>query len=152
RQTYDGLIQAASERGEVVIPVSEPETREIARVVGIGAVKYADLSQNRTSDYRFVPEKMTALEGNTSAYLQYAYVRNRSIFRIVEVDIEALRRNPPPVELGTAQERQLAVALLRYPEALSAVALDYRPNLLTAYLYDLAGVYSTFFRHCRVLQ
>jgi arginyl-tRNA synthetase len=140
------------ERGEEVPDLSDQEKRQIAEVVGIGAVKYADLSQNRTSDYKFSWEKMLAMDGNTATYMQYAYARNRSIFRKGCEDPEALRAEPPPVLLQARYERALAVQLLRFHEALDAAAADYRPSFITAYLWDLAKTYSGFFQNCPVLK
>ena len=128
------------------------ERRAIHEVVGIGAVKYADLSQNRTSDYRFSLKKMLAMDGNTATYMQYAYVRNRSIFRRGNVDVLSLRRNPPPVILSTSEERALALQLLRFHDAMTAAAAEYKPSLITAYLWDLAKTYSGFFQNCPVLK
>ncbi len=128
------------------------ERRNIAEVVGMGALKYADLSQNRTSDYVFSFDKMCALDGNTAPYLQYAYARVRSIFRKGNVNIEALRATDAPIVFAHPAERQLGVALLRFSETLDDVVKDYRPNLLTSYLYDLAKTYSTFFENCPVLK
>jgi arginyl-tRNA synthetase len=149
---YEANRQDRLARGEEVPEFSAEELKKIHEVVGIGAVKYADLAQNRTSDYVFDAAKMTALEGNTATYMQYAYVRNRGIFRKGEVDEQALRADPPLPELGTPHERALAVQLLRFSEALSAAAADYRPNLITAYLWDLAKAYSGFFENCPVLK
>jgi arginyl-tRNA synthetase len=140
------------ERGEGAMGLSEDELRHIHQVVGIGAVKYADLSQNRTSDYLFDWDKMLAMDGNTATYMQYAYARNRSIFRKGNEDPAAIRANPPPVLLETPEERALAVQLLRFPEALDAAAADYRPSLITTYLWDLAKTYSGFFQNCPVLK
>jgi arginyl-tRNA synthetase len=151
REVYERLCREAKERGEEVLSLGEEE-RQVHEVVGIGALKYADLSQNRTSDYRFDPAKMTSLEGNTATYMQYAYARNRSILRESEVNEAQLRASPPVPELGTAHERALALQLLRFSEALAAAAADYRPNLITAYLWDLSKVYSGFYQNCKVLK
>src|SRR5260370_22523553 len=103
------------------MPLAEQLPREeraqIAEIVGLGAVKYADLSQNRTSDYVFEWSKMLAKDGNTATYMQYAYARNRSIFRKGNVDVEQLRKNLPPILLHTPEERALAAQLVRFPEA-----------------------------------
>ena len=115
-------------------------------------MKYADLSQNRTSDYKYDPDKMMAMDGNTGTYMQYAYVRNRGIFRKGEVDPAALRDRPPAVLLETPEERGLAVQLVRFEEALTVAAADCKPNLVTAYLWDLAKTYSGFFQNCPVLK
>lgn len=138
--------------GEEALELSDQEKRDIHEAVGIGAVKYADLAQARTSDYRFVLEKMTSTEGNTATYMQYAYARNRSILRKSEEDETKLRNQPPLPDLATPHERALALQLLRFPEALEAASADYRPNLITAYLWDLAKTYSGFFTNCPVLK
>ena len=132
--------------------LSEDDRRRVAEVVGIGAIKYADLSQNRTSDYVFSYDKMLATTGNTATYMQYAYARVRSIFRKGGVDIDQLRAQGAPILLGTPAERALGVELLRLSEAIDLALADYRPNQLTAYLFDLANRYSTFFEHCPVLK
>jgi arginyl-tRNA synthetase len=152
RGVDERLHQEALTRGEDVFELTAEEERQVHEEVGIGAVKYADLSQNRTSDYRFDVSKMTAMEGNTATYMQYAYVRNRGIFRKGEVDEAPLRANPPLPDLGTPHERALALQLLRFSEALEAAGADYRPNLITAYLWDLAKAYSGFFQNCPVLK
>src|SRR5262249_26680013 len=151
-KVYQENRQQRLARGEEVPELSPEELRTVYEVVGIGAVKYADLAQNRTSDYCFDLEKMTSTDGNTATYMQYAYVRNRGIFRKGGVDVEALRADPPPVLLETPYERALALQLLRFPEALDAAAADYRPNLITAYLWDLSRAYSGFFENCPVLK
>jgi arginyl-tRNA synthetase len=152
REVYERLRLEAIERGEEVLDLSQAEQKQVHEAVGIGAVKYADLSQNRSSDYRFDVGKMTSTEGNTSTYMQYAYARNRSILRKSEVDEAQLRANPPLPDLSTPHERALALQLLRFSEALEAAAADYRPNLITAYLWDLSRVYSGFFQNCPVLR
>jgi arginyl-tRNA synthetase len=132
--------------------LSETDRDEIARVVGIGALKYADLSQNRTSDYEFSYEKMLATEGNTATYMQYAYARVRSIFRRGKIDIDALRRDRSSQIVFThPAERALGLCLLGLSDALELVLADCRPNQLTAYLFDLATRYSTFYQSCPVL-
>lgn len=151
-QVFAELEQQARERGEELPVFSDEEKREVYQVVGIGAVKYADIAQARTSDYKFDLAKMTATDGNTATYMQYAYVRNRGIFRKGEVDEAEFRQTPPLPELPTPYERALAMALLRFPEALAAATADYRPNLITAYLWDLSRTYSGFFTNCPVLK
>ena len=141
-------------------PEISPQKRaEIAEGVGIAALKYADLSQNRTSDYVFSYDKMLAMNGNTATYMQYAYARVRSIFAKGNFDAEALRVSdaainltPPEKKAEREAERALALELLRFAEALDLTAADYRPNQLTAYLFELANRYSTFFEHCHVLR
>ncbi len=163
--------------------LSDRQRRQVAESVGIAALKYADLSQNRTSDYVFSYDKMLAMSGNTATYMQYAYARVRSIFAKGNIDVAALRAGTVPVFSGTVPvfvsaktglspssppsppqpagapilldspaERALAVELLRFSEALEMTAADYRPNQLTAYLFDLANRYSTFFEQCHVLR
>ena len=150
-QVYEAARQEAVARGEE-LPEASQETRTIHEVVGLGAVKYADLSQNRTSDYKYDPDKMMAMDGNTGTYMQYAYARNRSIFRKGEVDPTALRREPPTPRLEKPEERALAAQLVRFEEALTVAAADYKPNFVTAYLWDLAKTYSGFFQNCPVLK
>lgn len=152
KRVHDRLTQEALARGEEEMPLSEVEKQQIHEAVGIGAVKYADLSQARTSDYRFDLEKMTSTEGNTATYMQYAYVRNRGICRKAGIDEHLLRREAPRPDLSTAHERAMAVKLLQLSEALDGAAADYRPNLITAYLWDLSRVYSGFYQSCPVLK
>ena len=128
---------------------------ETARRIGLGALVYADLSQNRESDYVFSFDKMLAMNGNTATYMQYAYARVRSIFTKGNIDVAALRRLPEEPSsfcLTTPQERALALELLKFDEAMESAIRDYRPNVLTAYLYELANRYSHFFEHCPVLK
>ncbi len=131
---------------------TDAEKQNIAAAVGIGAVKYADLSQNRTTDYKFDFAKMLAMEGNTATYMQYAYARCRAIFRKGEVDEARFRTSPPAVMITHAAERALALQLLRFPEAVEVAAADYLPHLITAYLWDLAKCFSGFFENCPVLK
>jgi arginyl-tRNA synthetase len=138
--------------GHDVPVLNEEEKREIAEVVGTGAVKYADLCQHRTTDYVFDIEKMTGTDGNTAAYMQYAYARCRAIFRKGEVDETRFRAEPPTVILMQPAERALAMQLLRFPEALDTAAADYVPHLITVYLWDLAKSFSNFFENCPVLK
>jgi arginyl-tRNA synthetase len=140
------------EQGLDVPELSPAELRNVHDAVGLGAVKYADLSQNRLSDYVFDPVKMTATEGNTATYMQYAYARNRSIFRKGDEDAARFRANPPLPSLGQPEERALALQLLRFGEVLEAAAAEYKPNAITAYLWDLAKAYSGFFVNCPVLK
>ncbi|HQR07464.1 MAG TPA: arginine--tRNA ligase [Gemmatales bacterium] len=130
----------------------EAERQKIAEVVGIGAVKYADLCQNRSSDYLFSWEKMLAMQGNTGAYMQYAYARIRSIFRKVGVTAESIRQTAPAISLKEPQERTLALAVLRFPEALDAALAEYKPSAITQYLWDLANAFSSFFEKCHVAR
>jgi len=132
--------------------MNDADRRHVAETVGIGAIKYADLSQNRTTDYVFSFDKMLQLTGNTAAYMQYAVARVEGIFTKGGVDREALRRGCSGLRLADPKERALALELLRFGEALEDVENDSRPNVLTAWLYDLAGCYSTFYDSLSVLK
>jgi arginyl-tRNA synthetase len=123
---------------------------EIARVVGLGAVKYADLLPNRQSDYVFSWDKMLALQGNTAPYLQYAYTRIRSIFRKSETS--NIQHPTSNIQLAAPEEIALAKHLLNFGLTLEAVAEEYRPNFLCNYLYELAGKFTSFYENCPVLK
>jgi len=151
-QVYRVNRSAALERGDDSPELPPEELCRVAEAVGVGAVKYADLSQNRTSDYVFDWDKMMAMDGNTATYMQYAYARVHGIFRKGNVSPEGLRANPPALSLESPFERALAVQLLRLNESLDAAAADYVPNAITAYLWDLAKSYSGFFQNCPVLK
>jgi arginyl-tRNA synthetase len=150
------LLDEATERALAVVTEKNPEMPEqirntIARAVGIGAVKYADLSQNRTTDYVFSWQKMLAMTGNTAPYMQYAYVRVQSIFRKAGIGSEFVgATHASPLQHST--ELDLAKHILRFTETLQAVADDDKPNWLTSYLYDLAGKFSAFYDNCPVIQ
>jgi arginyl-tRNA synthetase len=150
------LDEAVSKAREVVDQNSshlpEEERARVAEVVGIGAVKYADLSQNRLSDYVFDLDRMVAMNGNTATYLQYAYARTRSIFRKGETSPEAIRASRPPIFISHPLERALGLALLRLPETLESAASELKPNVLTDYLFGLANLFSSFFEECPVLK
>jgi arginyl-tRNA synthetase len=149
------LLDEAEERAFKIVSEKSPELpetqrREIARVIGLGAVKYADLLPNRQSDYVFSWDKMLALQGNTAPYLQYAYARIRSIFRKSETsNIEHRTSN---IELKESEEIALAKHLLDFGLSLEAVAEEYRPNFLCNYLYELAGKFTGFYENCPVLK
>ncbi len=151
-EKYDLTLAERRERGEDVPEVSATERCAIAEAVGLGAVKYADLSSHRTSDYKFLWDKMLATDGNTATYMQYAYARCRSIIRKAGVAPESLAANPPPVLLVEPAERALGLQLLRFEETLTAAATEYLPHYLTAYLWDLAKSYSVFYQNCSVLK
>jgi arginyl-tRNA synthetase len=151
-QVYGANRKAALERGEDNPELAPEELRRVTEAVGIGAVKYADLSQNRTSNYVFDWDKMLAMDGNTATYMQYAYARVHGIGRKGNVAPEAVRANPPALSLEQPQERALAVQLLRLNEALDAAAAEYLPNVITSYLWDLAKTYSGFYQNCPVLK
>src|SRR5262249_39263132 len=128
------------------------ERRRVAEAVGLGAIKYADLSQNRLSDYVFDWNKMMAMNGNTGAYLQYAYARVQNIFRKGGITAESIRVARPAIALSHPAERALAVRMLRLSEVLELAALELKPNILSDYLFDLANAYSTFYDECPVLK
>lgn len=129
------------------VEMPEAERRGIATAVGIGAVKYADLSKNRNSDYVFNWDSMLSFEGNTAPYLQYAYTRISGVFRKVgEWDRQA------PITLSEPAERMLALELARFADAVHGVARDTMPHYLCAYLYELAGQFMRFYEACPVLK
>jgi len=153
------LLDEAVERAKDVVEKKNPELDagkkvKIAAAVGIGAVKYADYSNNRTSDYVFSFDKMLAMEGNTAPYMQYAYARIKSIERKAQsknVDIETELAGLKELSLTEPAELDLAKHIIRYGEAIASTAGDYRPNYLTSYLYELAQKFSTFYSSCPVL-
>ncbi len=148
----EGVAEARKVVDEISSELDEAERRNVAEAVGLGAIKYADLSQNRLSDYVFDWKKMLAMNGNTGAYLQYAFARIQSIFRKGGLTPEAIRARKPPILLTHPAERALAVRLLRLPETLELAASELKPNILTDYLFDLANAFSTFFEECPVLK
>lgn len=129
---------------------TQDEIRDIAEAVGIGAVKYADLSQNRQSDYVFSWDKMLAMEGNTAPYMMYAYARIRSIYRKGAEESRDLAAGR--VQLVEPAERVLARQVLRLPETLEGAAVGLRLNIITEYLYNLAGAFMSFYEACPVLK
>ena len=149
-----GRMQQAGDgdQGRAGPGMDAAEQRHVAEIVGIGAIKYADLCQNRTTDYVFSFDKMLQLTGNTAAYMQYAVARVEGIFAKGGIDRVALRQSVQSVSLSTPHERALALELVRFGEALEDVEIDYRPNVLTAWLYDLAGCYSSFYDALPVLK
>ncbi len=138
--------------GHELPELSDAEKRDVAEVIGIGSVKYADLNCHRTTDYIFNLDRMLAKEGNTATYMQYAYARCRAIFRKGDVAEAPFRDGSTPVTLDHPAERALALALLRLPEALASAAADLTPHLVTAYLWDVAKSFNVFFDSCHVLQ
>jgi arginyl-tRNA synthetase len=129
--------------------LNEEEKRNIARVVGIGAIKYAELSKNRITDYIFDWDSMLSFEGNTAPYLQYAYTRIRSIFRRENIEAADLTGS---FSLTEPAEIQLAVKLLQLNEAINSVIEDYQANVLCNYLFELAGIFMGFYEKCPVLK
>jgi arginyl-tRNA synthetase len=154
------LLDEAVERAKTVVEEKNPDLpaeqkAQIANAVGIGAVKYADYCNNRTSDYVFSFDKMLAMDGNTAPYMQYAYARIKSIERKAQskgVDISAELGGIESIDLTEPAELDLGKHLMRYGEAVESAAADYRPNYLTAYLYELAQKFSTFYTNCPVLD
>ena len=147
--TQKNAEDVALDRAE---PLSDEQKKDIAHKVGIGAVKYADLAQNRTSDYVFSWEKMLSLAGNTAPYMQYAYARVRSIFRKGGEEGETHRADASPIPLVAPEELALGKMLLRFPETLQRTLDGYQPNVLAAYLYDLAQAFTAFYEACPVLK
>jgi arginyl-tRNA synthetase len=158
-----GLLDEAERRALAIVSenddakpspeLSADERANVARIVGIAAIKYADLAHNRTSDYIFSYDKMLATKGNTATYMQYAYARVRSIFRKGDVNIDALRRDGMARIVFThPSERALAIGLLSLEESLDSMLAGYYPHHLTTYLFDVATRYSTFYQECDVLK
>ena len=140
------IIQGIEEKG---LDIDPSEIREVARKVGIGAVKYADLKQNRNSDYQFDWDKLVAFSGNAGPYLQYAHARIRSIFAKGN---EKLELALGPIELRTPEEVALGRVLLRFGDVVHQAAASYLPHLLCDHLYALAGAFSRFYQQCPVLK
>ena len=128
--------------------LSDAEKDEIARIIGGGSVKYAELSQNRLTDYKFSWDKMLSLQGNTAPYLLNAYVRTRSIFRKLDVEVTLT----DDLAITEPAERALAMKLAQFAENAHDILDDHRPNLLANYLYELASAYHAFFEACNVLR
>ena len=148
------LLVEAVQRAEKLVreknsTLNEEEIKTIAKKVGIGAVKYADLSITRTNDYIFDWDAMLSFEGNTAPYLQYAYTRIRSIFRKAKIDAKTLSS---PIIITENQEKILALKLLQFDEVIDQVAIDCYPHTLCSYLYELASAFMTFYEHCPVLK
>lgn len=143
-EAIDRAAAVVSDRAEL----SEDEKAQVAEVIGVGAVKYAELSQHRMTDYKFSWDKMLALQGNTAPYLINAYVRTRAIFRKLDGKVELTE----DLELTEPTERALALKLSQMAETAHDVLLDFRPNLLASYLYELANTYHSFYEVCPVLR
>jgi arginyl-tRNA synthetase len=147
------LLEEAIMRAKALVVEKNPELDEdevekIGRIVGIGAIKYAELSQHRLTDYVFSWSKMLSFQGNTAPYLQNAYVRSRSIFRRLKEPFHP----PSRIELGEPAEEKLAKKLLQFGEVVPAVLDGFRPNVLANYLYELAAEYHVFYEQCPVLS
>jgi arginyl-tRNA synthetase len=134
------------------LEMSDAEKRTIAEIVGLGAIKYADLCHNRTSDYEFNIDQMVQLEGNTSAYIQYSYARSCSILRNAEVNPTEEWVARSQLQLVEPAERDLALQLLQFEEALLGCLDGYYPSVLANYLYGLAKQFAIFFDRCPVLK
>ncbi|WP_414164073.1 arginine--tRNA ligase [Superficieibacter sp. BNK-5] len=149
------LLDEALERARRLVAEKNPEMpadelETLANAVGIGAVKYADLSKNRTTDYIFDWDNMLAFEGNTAPYMQYAYTRVLSVFRKAQIDEQQLLNTT--VRISEDREAQLAARLLQFEETITVVAREGTPHVMCAYLYDLAGLFSGFYEHCPILN
>jgi arginyl-tRNA synthetase len=149
------LLDEAETRAVAIAKEANPdlETQQqenIGRVVGIGGLKYADLSQHRASDYKFSYEKMLAMKGNTATYLQYSYARVQGILRRMETDLDELRSSAGPLVFEEDVERTLAVKLVRFGESLDEVLVEYKPNLLCNYLFELTQTFFQFYDQCSV--
>jgi arginyl-tRNA synthetase len=147
------LLDEAERRAQTLVDEKSPDLpeeqrRAIARAVGVGAIKYADLSKDRVGDYTFSFDQMLSMDGNTAPYLQYAYARVRSIFR----KAGAGPATHAEVRLDAQQEVALAKHILRFADVLHLVARELKPHYLTTFLYDLATTFSAFYEHCPVLQ
>ena len=148
------LLDEAVERAHALVSEKNPEMsaqelKDLSEVVGIGAVKYADLSKSRTTDYIFDWDNMLAFEGNTAPYMQYAYTRVLSVFRRAGIDADSLSGD---IVLTEEREAQLATRLLQFEEVITQVARDGTPHVMCAYLYELAGQFSGFYEHCPILS
>ena len=149
----EAVTRAAHVAKENNADLDEKGCRAIAEIIGIGALKYADLTQNRESDYVFSYDKMLALNGNTATYLQYAYARIQSILRRAETNVDQIFNSNIKINLQEPTERALGLAILQFSEALNLVVADYRPNHLSHYLFEnLAKRFSQFFEHCPVIK
>jgi arginyl-tRNA synthetase len=149
------LIDEAAERATRVVEAKAPELdpaerARIAEAVGVGALKYADLSNDRIKDYVFDWDRMLAFDGNTAPYLMYAHARSRSILRKAETDLETAAR--APIEVTDPAERALALELLAFPSVIEKTAESLQPHRLCAQLYQVASAFTAFFEKCPVLK
>ncbi|MDB5389142.1 MAG: argS [Planctomycetaceae bacterium] len=124
--------------------------QRVAEIIGLGGIKYADLKHNRESDYKYSLKKMLAKEGDTATYMQYAYARVCGIFRKCDVERDVVRQSPDRIVLSHSKERNLAVQLARFGEILESAMSEYRPNILTDYLFQTANAFSSFYDECSV--
>ena len=151
------LLNEAEDRAYAMVTAKSPEMpeetrRNIARVVGLGAIKYADLMSNRQNDYVFSWDKMLSLEGNTAPYLQYAYARIASVQDKYREQFPAANLEAWPIHLTEPLERRLVLRLARFPGVVSGAALACKPNQLCDYLFDLAQTYSSFYQNVPFLK
>jgi arginyl-tRNA synthetase len=149
------LLDEAVERAATAVADKNPDLdgdarAEVARMIGIGAVKYADLSTDRIKDYVFDWDRMLAFDGNTAPYLQYAHARICSIFRRAGLDRGDVRGSP--ITPAEPQERELAQRLLAYPNVLADTLTSYSPHKLCTFLFDLAQDFTAFYEHCPVMK
>lgn len=149
----DLLDEAIERAGKLIVEknpdMSAAELKQVVDAVGIGAVKYADLSKSRTTDYIFDWDNMLALDGNTAPYMQYAYTRVVSVFKRAGIDESSLML---PLVITEDREAVLATRLLQFEEVITAVAREGTPHVMCSYLYDLAGLFSSFYEHCQILN
>jgi arginyl-tRNA synthetase len=156
--TLGALLGQARERAEERIregiaegrlKVEEREVGALAKAVGVGAVKYADLMNNRTTDYRFDLDRMVSFTGNAGPYLQYVHARSASIFRKAGIDERAAKG---PIRVGTPEETKLVRRLARFGDQVEKVATAYLPHVLCEHLYELASEFNAFYQACKVLD
>jgi arginyl-tRNA synthetase len=153
RQIVDANDDAKKDEAGTPAPeLNDAARAAVAETVGIGAIKYADLRHNRESDYVYDEDKMLATTGDTATYMQYAFARVAGIFRKGGINREALRRGGGSIRFTHPSERALSLQLLRFGETLDGVMAEYRPNILTDYLFATANCFSTFYQECSVLR
>ncbi|MBN3137125.1 arginine--tRNA ligase [Pectobacterium punjabense] len=145
-EAYDRALKLIAEKNP---QMESDELETLAKVVSIGAIKYADLSKSRTTDYVFDWDNMLAFEGNTAPYMQYAYTRVASIFKRAGIQEDTLTQ---PITLSDEREFALATRLLQFEETITSVAREGTPHVMCSYLYDLAGLFSGFYEHCPILN
>jgi len=146
------LLREAANRAEKIVAEKNPQLHEneratIGRTVGLGAIRYAELSQYRMSDYIFSWDKLLSLHGNTAPYLQNAYVRSRAIFRKLDTPFVM----PASIQLQEEGEVTLAKKILLFPDVIPAILDGFKPNILANYLYELAAQFHGFYESCPVL-
>lgn len=145
-EAVDKAYEVVNEKNQ---KLTEEQKREVARIVGIGAIKYTDLSQNRNNDYVFSFDRMLALNGNTAPYLQYAHARICSIFRKAKLERNSINSE---ILIESNEERELIMKLMELPQIVAAVSEDLRPHILCNYVYEVAVTFSSFYNKCPVLN